>query len=107
MRASGFTSARTSLRPTRSTLQMQRGISCGRHFCWQPHLLAEGKANGKPRAAVLSILREDLAGVRFNQLAGNGKSQAETTGTSARTAIKLLEHFLFFAGSQARTMISN
>src|SRR5689334_10869725 len=106
MRASGFILQRTDLRAP-APLQVQRGNSCSRRFRGQSHLLAEGKANGEPCAAVLSILRDDLAAMRFNELAGNGKSQAETTGTSARTAIKLLEHFLFFAGTQARTMIGN
>src|SRR5690242_1805927 len=107
MRASGFILPRTSLRATRSPLPVRGGISCGRRFCRQPHLLAEREANGKPRAAVLSILRDDFATVRFNQLAGNGESQSEATRTCTRPTVKFLEHLLFFAGSQARTMIGN
>src|SRR5262245_43441770 len=109
MRASGFILRQTLLpelqrsvllRQARPPLQ-HAGIACARRFSGQMHLPTKRKANAQSGVAVMTILRDDLAAMRFNQLAGNGKSQSETAGTSARTAIELLEHFLFFPGSQA------
>src|SRR6266567_6689127 len=60
-------------------------------------VVTDWQTNGKHCTAPLAVLRNDLAAIRLDQLSRNREPEADTTGTSARTAIELLKYFCFLS----------
>src|SRR5215470_3960692 len=69
------------------------------------HCLSDRQTNGKHRTAALAVLRNDLAAIRLDQLSSNRQAEADTSGSSARTAIEFLEYFRFLSGFETGAAI--